>query len=224
VADARYLLVMTDRLGRACFALTALVVLVGIVVQLFATETETGLFTGAAAVLNVFAFFTIQSNILLGVTCALLAIRTDRTSLVFRSLRLSGVLAMAVVGIVFHIALAPLYEFIGLAAVANVLLHTVTPLMAVIGWLLFGPRGQTDAKVVAGSVVYPVLWLVFTLVRGLLAGDFYPYPFLDVTEHGYPRVLLNSLLVAVLFLALAAGATALDRVIARRSRPRATVG
>lgn len=95
------------------------------------------------------------------------------------------------------------------------LLHTVTPLMAVIGWLPFGPRGQIDARVVAGSLVYPLLWLAFTLVRGPLAGDFYPYPFLDVGEHGYPRVLLNALLVALLLLALAAGAHALDRDLTR---------
>jgi hypothetical protein len=221
MGDTRYRLLMTDRLGRAFFALTAVVVAVGIVVQLFAADTEGGRFTGAAALLNVFAFFTIQSNLLLAIVCAMLAVRLDRPSTVFRALRLSAVLTMAVVGIVFHIALAPLYEFIGLAAVANVLLHTVTPLMAVLGWLVFGPRGQTDVRVVAGTVVYPLLWLVFTLVRGPLAGDFYPYPFLDVGEHGYPRVLLNALLVAVLFLGLAAGAHALDRFLTRR---RATVG
>jgi len=56
-----------------------------------------------------------------------------------------------------------------------------------------------------------VAWLVFTLVRGPLVGDYYPYPFLDVAQHGHPTVLVNSAVVAVLFLGLAAGAHLLDR-------------
>ena len=207
---------MKELLGRVWFAITAVVAVVGIIVQLFAVDTEGGHFSGAAAVLNVFAFFTIQSNLLLAITCAFLAVRPNWESTVFWALRLSAVLSIAVVGIVFHIALAPLYEFIGLAALANVLLHTVSPLLGVIGWIVFGPRGRTNARVVAWSVVYPVLWLAFTLIRGPFAGDFYPYPFLEVVAHGYARVLLNSLLVAVLFLGLSAGATFVDRLMTRQ--------
>jgi hypothetical protein len=62
--------------------------------------------------------------------------------------------------------------------------------------------------------VFPLAWLVFTLVRGEFVG-FYPYPFLNVTDHGYPTVLVYSLLVAALFLGLAAGLTALDRAMVR---------
>ncbi|HYU86147.1 MAG TPA: hypothetical protein VEK80_15210 [Kribbellaceae bacterium] len=148
---------MTERLGRAWFAVTALAVLAGVVVQLFASAGhEGGHFTGWQAVLNVFAYFTVQSNILLGVTSALLALRTDRVSTLFRALRLDGVVAIAVTGIVYHSVLAGL--------------------------------------------------------------DFYPSPFVDVEAHGLGRVLLNCLLVAVLFLGLAAGATWLDRALARRPR------
>jgi hypothetical protein len=64
--------------------------------------------------------------------------------------------------------------------------------------------------------VYPLLWLAFTLIRGEGVG-FYPYPFVDVSEHGYGRVLLNCLFVALLFLALAAGANLLDRRISQRT-------
>ncbi len=53
-----------------------------------------------------------------------------------------------------------------------------------------------------------------TLVRGAFVLDRlgnYPYPFMNVGVHGYPLVLLNVLLVAVLFLAISFGALALDR-------------
>jgi len=121
-----------------------------------------------------------------------------------------------VTGIVYHLVLAGSDDPHGWAAVANFLLHTLAPVVGVLGWLLFGPRGQTDARIVSWSIVYPLLWLVFTLIRGEFVG-FYPYPFVNVDEHGYGRVLLNCLLVAVLFLALAAGATTLDRRLRRKT-------
>jgi hypothetical protein len=205
--------------GRSWAGLTALIVAMGLVVQLIVTATGTEGFypDNPDRVFNVFAYFTIQSNLLLGGTTLMLALQPDRPqSTLFRTLRLNGVLCIAVTGIVYHVALASLDDLTGWAAVTNFLLHTASPVVGVLGWLLFGPRGQTDQRIVAWSIVFPLLWLVFTLVRGEFVG-FYPYPFVDVAEHGYPRVLLNCLLVAVLFLALAAGATYLDHRLHRKT-------
>ncbi|TDD28111.1 F420-dependent oxidoreductase [Kribbella turkmenica] len=205
--------------GRVWAGLTALIVAVGIVVQLFVTANGVeGFFPdNPDRVLNVFAYFTVQSNLLLGATTAVLALQPGRPqSALFRTLRLNGVLCIAVTGIVYHLVLAGLDELSGWGAFTNFLLHTAAPVAGILGWLLFGPRGRTDPRIVAWSVAFPLLWLMFTLVRGEFVG-FYPYPFVDVGEHGYPRVLLNCLLVAVLFLALAAGATVLDRRLRRKT-------
>ncbi|GAA0579236.1 Pr6Pr family membrane protein [Kribbella sandramycini] len=202
-------------IGRVWSWGTAVAVAAGIVIQLAVTANGAGGFfpDNPERVLNVFAYFTIQSNLLLGLTALLLALRPDRPqSTVFRTLRLNGVLCIAVTGIVYHAVLAGLDDPAGWAWVANFLLHTAAPLLGVLGWLAFGPRGATDWRIVRWSIVFPLLWLGFTLVRGAFVG-FYPYPFVNVTEHGYGQVLLNCLLVAVLFLALAAGATVLDRRI-----------
>ncbi|NUR94542.1 MAG: Pr6Pr family membrane protein, partial [Kribbellaceae bacterium] len=137
-------------------------------------------------------------------------------STLFRTLRLNGVLCIAVTGIVYHAVLAGTDDLHGWAAFTNFLLHTAAPVVGVVGWLLFGPRGETDWRIVGWSIVFPVLWLVFTLIRGAFV-HFYPYPFVNVDEHGYGRVLLNCLLVAVLFLALAAGANTLDRRLYRKT-------
>jgi hypothetical protein len=205
--------------GRLWAAGTAVVVAVGVVVQLVVTANGNGGFfpDNPDRVFNVFAYFTIQSNLLLGGTTLMLMLQPDRQqSTLLKTLRLNGVLCIAVTGIVYHLVLAPLDDLSGWAAVANFLLHTAAPVVGVLGWLLFGPRGRTDPRIVAWSIVFPLLWLVFTLIRGEFVG-FYPYPFVNVTEHGYPRVLLNCLLVAVLFLALAAGATYLDSRLRRRT-------
>lgn len=205
--------------GRIWTWLTVTVVLAGIVIQLpLSAQNEEGFFsTAPERLFNVFAYFTIQSNLLLGGTVLVLALWPDRTrSAVYKTLRLNGVLCIAVTGIVYHAVLAGLDDLSGWAWVSNFLLHTAAPIAGVLGWLLFGPRGQTDWRIVGWSIVYPLLWLAFTLIRGEFV-HFYPYPFVNVDEHGYGRVLLNCLLVAVLFLALAAGATTLDRRLRRKT-------
>jgi hypothetical protein len=59
-------------------------------------------------------------------------------------------------------------------------------------------------------LVVPVGWLLYTLVRGAFV-DWYPYPFVDVGQHGLGAVLLNALAISALMLALAFGARWLDR-------------
>jgi hypothetical protein len=194
------------------------VVLVGLVVQLVVSARATGGHFGTVGgrLFNVFCFFTIQANVIVGMTSLLLAISPHRTSTVFRVLRLDALVVIAVTFVVFHVALAGLQDLHGGAAFADFMLHTASPILCVLGWAIFGPRAHSETRVVLLALVFPLVWLVFTLIRGPIV-DFYPYPFLDVRDHGYPRVLLNCLLVAVLFTALAAAFTAIDRLVVRRS-------
>lgn len=210
--------------GRLWFAATAVVVAVGLAVQLVATaRLDSGYFDSQAGrIVNVFCFFTVQSNLIVLVTSALLAVRVNRLPTWLWVLRLDGVLCIAVTFVVFHVALASLQDLEGLAKLADFLLHTASPVLCVLGWLLFGPRSRTSWRTVRLAVLFPAAWLVFALVRGPLVGGYYPYPFLDVGEHGYPRVLLNSLVVAVLFLGLAAGAHLLDRRLDNSLQSRVT--
>lgn len=81
--------------------------------------------------------------------------------------------------------------------------------MAVIGWLAFGPRGLTSARLALASLLFPLGWSAFTLIRGAFV-HWYPYPFIDVTKLGYGGTFVNCLWVTLLLLGLAAGATAID--------------
>ncbi|GAB2909648.1 Pr6Pr family membrane protein [Rhodococcus aerolatus] len=161
--------------------------------------------------LNVFAFFTIQSNVLVGVTSAVLAVRLARTSTVFAVARLVGVVAITVTMVIYHLTLSGLVALNTTGQVANQLQHTVVPLLCLVGWLVLGPRGLTSTRVAALTVIFPLAYVVFTAVRGPLASDWYPYPFADVAELGYLRVAVNAVGIGVLFLALSFGASLLDR-------------
>jgi hypothetical protein len=204
-------------IARVWFGLTGLVVLVGLVVQGVVTAGATGghFPTAGGRLVNLFCFFTILSNVIVGVTSLLLALNARRTSTLFRVLRLDGIVAIAVTFVVFHVALADLQELSGSAAFADFMLHTASPVLCVLGWLLFGPRQRGGPRLVALALIFPLCYIVFTLIRGPIV-DFYPYPFLDVRVHGYPRVLVNSVVVGVLFFCLAAGVTALDNWLIRR--------
>ena len=167
-------------------------------------------------IVNVLSYFTVQSNILIALTTGLLAVRLSRPETWFRVLRLSAVIGITITGIVFHIALKGLTELTGPAVTADWILHTASPILGLLGWVIFGPRGWVTSRIVKLSVLFPVLWLAYTLVRGALVEDrsgrnFYPYPFLDVVEHGYARVFVNIVVVALLFFVLALAALAADK-------------
>jgi hypothetical protein len=102
------------------------------------------------------------------------------------------------------------------------ILHTVVPVLAVLGWLLYGPRGLTSRRIAQWALLFPLAYMVFTAARGAAVG-FYPYPFADVKALGYPRVVINALWITLLFYGLAVGAGALDQVLARRATTRTTM-
>jgi hypothetical protein len=202
---------MSPRWARVWFGATAVCVAAGVVISaVTAANNAAGHFhPGAARLFNTLAFFTIQSNLLVGAAALLLAIRLERSSLWFSVLRLSGLTAITVTGIVFHAVLAQTLDLKNWAAAGNELVHTVVPVMAVIGWLMLGPRGLVSRRVAWLSLIFPAFWLAFTLIRGAIA-HWYPYPFIDVTQLGYGGVAVNCVWVALLMLGLAAGATVLD--------------
>jgi len=165
----RYVPVVTrQRIARALFAVTALAVLVGLIVQVQVSAGLKGTqFTSTSSlVFNVFCYFTVQSNIIVGATAALLAVRLDHPSTVFRVFRLAGLIAIAITFVVFHLALAHLQDLRGAAAFADGLLHTVVPVLAVSGWLMFGPRRAISWRIAALAVLFPLCWVAFALVRG----------------------------------------------------------
>ncbi|HEY5193249.1 MAG TPA: hypothetical protein VIJ39_05190 [Solirubrobacteraceae bacterium] len=73
---------MSVRWARAWFAATAGCVLVGVVISAITAANNTGghFHPALARAGNAFAFFTVQSNLLVGIAMLLLAVRLDRSS------------------------------------------------------------------------------------------------------------------------------------------------
>jgi hypothetical protein len=157
----------------------------------------------ATRFIRLFSYFTIQSNLLVGAAAATLVVSPARDGAVWRVLRLDALVGISVTGVVYTTVLRHGGSLHGWAAATDAVFHYVVPLMAVLGWLAFGPRPRVDRQTVAWSLAWPVAWLGYTLLHGHASG-WYPYPFIDVTAHGYAVVAMNSLLVTVVLAVMAA--------------------
>ncbi len=155
------------------------------------------------------SYLTIWSNVLVAWSALTLVLGRDRDTRLWRALRLDAVVICFGGGIVHFFFLRPLLDLDGWDFAADKLLHVVVPLLAVASWALVGPRGRAATADLVPFLVLPVGWLAYTLVRGAFV-DWYPYPFIDVGEHGYGVVALNCFGVSGLMLLLAWGAVRLD--------------
>jgi len=169
--------------------------------------------------LRFFAYFTIESNILVLVTAAQLARDPAYDGSRWRVVRIAAVSGITVTGLVHWFLLRPLLHLDGADLVADKLLHLVVPVLAVLGWLVFGPRPRIEWPGCLRAVVWPLAWLAVMLVAGGLTG-WYPYPFLDHREHSWGHVMVVCAGIFVLFFAIFAGMREYDR----RMRPSPVTG
>jgi len=212
--------------ARLLHALVALAPAVGIGLELSRALAEGPGDAGTTTerLVRLFSYFTIQSNLLVLLASALLAARPSRGGRLMAVLHLDALLCIGVTGVVYHAVLAdagvPLTPS---GALANLLLHTVSPVAAWLVWLLVGPRPRFAGATVAWSVVYPVAWIGYTFARGAATG-WYPYPFLDAGALGLATAARNTAAVAVGFGVLALLVRLLERVLPGTPAPTAAPG
>lgn len=156
------------------------------------------------AVIQILSFFTIQSNLLAGVSLWALLLKPSNTLYRFfsRGYVIGGIcLYIIVVGLVYNIILRSLWHPTGLFKLADELLHSVNPLLFVIYWLFFARSENLKWKQSIYWLGFPFLYLIYTLIRGAITRS-YPYPFIDAVKLGYGQVLISSLVLLIVFLVL----------------------
>ena len=162
-------------------------------------------------IIRYFSFFTILTNLIVAICCTTLLSRSNSTLKNFFS-KQNTLTAIAVyitiVGLVYNIILRFLWKPEGLQWIIDELLHSVIPLLFIVLWLFFIPKGKILWKSVLAWLLYPLIYLIFILMRGP-SSSFYPYPFIDVSKIGYNKTLINSagmllafLVVSILFISL----------------------
>lgn len=170
---------------------------------------------------NFFSFFTIQSNIFAATMLVMTAlVRRDERSSRFDAVRGAATFYITITFVVFALFLSGLQEDLDThIAFVNFVVHYLGPVVLLVDWFLDPPRHRLGLRVAALWLTYPAAWFAYTLVRGS-AVDWYPYPFVDVTRHGYGRVLANAVAFSLAFaLAAALFAWITDRRSASGRRP-----
>jgi hypothetical protein len=208
------------RAARAWHLLTALVALVALVLQVVLVVRggrvleEVRPPSMSLRLLRFFAYFTVQSNILVLVSTAALARDPESCWRGFRVVRTAAVTGILVTGLVHWFLLRPLLHLHGADLVADKLLHLAVPILALAGWLAFGPRPRMTRTTSLRATVWPLAWLLVILAQGSATG-WYPYPFLDRREHGWDHVVVVCAGIFVLWFVLLYAERAYDR----RMRP-----
>lgn len=157
----------------------------------------------AEATIRFFSYFTILTNTLVAVYFIAQVLRSGN-KLPGRSGTLTALTTyITIVGLVYQIVLRQLWEPQGLQMVVDELLHSCVPVLVIIFWYCFENRAGLAYSKIVPWLIYPLVYLFYILARGHLSG-FYPYPFVDVTALGYPKVFLNSAVLLLIFVAFAA--------------------
>lgn len=150
---------------------------------------------------NMYGYFTVQSNLIAAASwCAagVLALRGRTRGRWMSRLGALATTSLVIVGLVYAVLLAPLGAAGGVPLPwANTVLHVISPVAALIDWVLVRDRARLTASSIGVILLYPLLWTAVVLVRGATDG-WVPYPFLDPAQ-GYGVVAVYAVVIAVLF-------------------------
>ncbi|NUR69950.1 MAG: Pr6Pr family membrane protein [Hamadaea sp.] len=177
---------------RAYRALMAIAIIAAIVAQLSRSNANGILDTG-----NFFSYFTIQSNLIGAAVLGVGAIRPRLDSPRWDSIRGAATTYLFTTGVVFALLLSNLAAQVGTTMPwVNSVLHQISPVVIFLDWLIRPPRNQVTLPSAWLWLIYPMLWLVYALIRGGIV-DWYPYPFVDPRPDGWAHVIKSCFAIAI---------------------------
>lgn len=207
---------------RSVAALAIGAAVVGQIVTSLAFWQSQGLTDIPFRLVNFFSFFTIESNILATVVLVMaLGLTLLRTNpMWFTVLRAVATTFMVTTGIVYNLLLRGIELPQGSTLDwSNEILHLWGPLYLLVDWIFAPGRLRLEWKHIGTIVAFPIVWAVYTLIRGaltydpLLDGGWYPYPFLnpELSANGYLSVAFYVILIAAVIGLVGAGVIRISR-------------
>lgn len=165
---------------------------------------------GGPAIWRFVGFFTILSNIGVGLIATAIALG-GKTGLAGARARLIGLTAILTVAFVYSLMLRSLWNPQGPQKLADAILHDWTPILFAALWGLM-PHGELKWSDFKWALAPPAIYLAYSMARGALEG-WYPYHFLDPTKQDPLALAIAILGTLAVFATVAAGAIAIDRRI-----------
>jgi len=179
----------------------------------------------AAHTAHFFSFFTIDSNLLsvvaLLIGSYLLLFRKGENPAAYNLFLAAVATYMITTGVVYNLLLRGIDLPQGSTLPwSNEVLHVIAPLWLLIDWLFAPGRAPIANSQLWKILVFPLVWCIYTLVRGPLVVDtvsgfnyWYPYPFLNpiTSDQGYVTVAFYVILITLVIGASAAGVLWISR-------------
>ena len=150
-------------------------------------------------ILSGFSYFTIVSNVLVIAILTWVFFKPKSDSEVRKVLEFSALINIIITAVIYWVLLSLVWKVEGSHSVGSWLVHYIVPALYVTNWILFRPKLTMTIKEVIAALLVPVLYLVYILWRGLLT-NFYPYPFVDISQIGYSQVLTNIFFIMLFFI------------------------
>lgn len=217
---------------RAVGAVILSAAVIGQVMTSAAFWTGRGITDHTFLFVNTFSYFTVDSNVLAALVFAIgvvVLIRGGTEPLWFGVARGAVTAFMAVTGIVYNTLLRGVNVAEGLVLPwSNEVLHVIGPLLILADWLFAPGRARLEWKHLGVIVAFPLIWAVYTMIRGPFAPDpigrkdvWYPYPFLNPTiaPQGYVSVGFYIVLIAAIIGLVGAGVIWVSRRGIRKHIP-----
>jgi hypothetical protein len=130
------------------------------------------------------------------------------------SVRTAIAVYIIIVAVIYHTLLRHLWNPQGWELVADTIEHVAAPVLYVVDWLVFVPKGTLKFKSAFVWLILPAAYAAYSLIHGAVTG-FYPYPFIDVSKLGYAKVLGDMGMLIVAFTALGLFLVVLDHGLGR---------
>lgn len=198
---------MKAKLARLTAALIALAAL-----GAMAPPILNGLARGDAVaeiVWGLLRFFTILTNLAVGVIFTLLALRGRAA--VSPLVQGGAMLAILLVGLVYNLVLEPMPQPNWWSALGDDMHHFWVPLTVPLWWLAFAPHRTLRWRDPLLWALYPLAYSGYSIARAAFEGTGVPYFFMDAVTIGWPAALLNMGVIALAFVLAGLVAVALDR-------------
>lgn len=174
----------------------------GLQLYLIVNKTIAANSNAMKGVVNFFSYFTILTNLLVTVAASSMIFSPkSKAGRFFQrvSVRTAICAYILIVGIVYINVLQNVWDPTGAQLLADVLLHYAIPAIYFLYWLIYVPANSLAWKNVFNWLIYPFVYLVYAILRGVFTGWF-AYPFLDTNELAGSTVIINCLLIACGFL------------------------
>jgi len=175
--------------------------------------------TFAGGIIQVLSYFTILINILVAVTYTYIALspNTKPGKFLVRSSTITATAVyIGIVGFIYNLVLRDQWNPQGWFKVADTLLHTVSPTLFVVFWLIFVPKENLKWQLAIKWLLFPFLYLIYSLIRGQIIGT-YPYFFVDVARFGYKQTAINCSLVLLAFVSFGLVFISISRLLSKEA-------